>query len=291
MSQPTVRRLWPFSLLRLEAEYAGSLMGRGDPSAIHIEGGPGAVLAFHGYAGTPQEVRLVADVAVKLGLAVHAPRLPGHTDVATGLYEVGWRDWAEAARVELFRVSEEARSKVVVAGLSLGSLLATHLAATFRDRVAGLLVMASAIRLRLSTTGVPLLLCEALQPMGNRFAIRKTSPDIRDPEARRSHLTYDVNPIRGAVEVLRAGRVVRGELSNVTCPVLAIHGQLDRVCPPHNAFVLARSVGTRDVEVAIMPRSGHIVSVDYDRAQVAERVESFLRRVAKPCAEVSRAHR
>jgi len=281
MSEHVLRRFWPFSLVRLESEYPGSLVGRGDPSAIHVDGGPGAVIAFHGYAGTPQEVRLLTEVAGKLGLAAHAPRLPGHTDVATGLYGVGWSEWAEAARAELFRVSDRAQSKVVVAGLSLGSLLAAHLAATFPDRVAGLIVLANAIRLRLATTGVPLLLCEALKPYQNRFAVLKLAADIRDPEAKSRHLTYDVNPIRGAVEVLRAGRVVRGELGRVTCPVLAIHGRLDRVCSPQNADELARSVGTRDVEVAIMPRSAHIVSVDYDRDEVAAKVEAFLRRVAR----------
>jgi carboxylesterase len=281
MSEHVPRRWWPFSLLRWESEYAGSLVGRGDSSAIHLDGGPGAVLAFHGYAGTPQEVRLVTDVASKLGLAAHAPRLPGHTDVATGLYTAGWSERAEAARAELVRVSEATHSKVVVAGLSLGSLLAAHLAATLPDRVAGLVVMANAIRLHLATIRLPLLLFEALHPYDNRFAVSKVSADIRDPEARRHHLTYDVNPIRGAVEVLRAGRLVRGELSQVTCPVLAIHGKLDRVCPAENARELARSVGTRDVEVDIMPRSAHIVSVDYDRDVVAAKVEAFLRRVAR----------
>ncbi|HEY3592691.1 MAG TPA: alpha/beta fold hydrolase [Polyangiaceae bacterium] len=270
------RRFWPLSMFELASTYAGRLIGEGDPSAIHIEGRHGAVLAFHGYAGTPQEVRLVTDVARDLGFAAHAPRLPGHGADATGLYSAGWREWSEAASTELIRVSDEAKSKVVVAGLSLGSLLASHLAAAFPERVAGLLVMANAIRLRLGTVGAPLLVCETLRPFGNRFCIRKLSADIRDPEARRKHLTYDVNPIAGAVEVVRAGRIVRSELSKVSCPVLAVHGALDRVCPVQNARELARRVGTRDVEVAIMQRSAHIVTVDYDRDQVAARVSSFL---------------
>jgi carboxylesterase len=280
MSQHAFRRLWPLSLIEMESAYAGSLVGQGNPAAIHVEGRHGAVLAFHGYAGTPQEVRLVTDVAVDLGFAAHAPRLVGHAVDASGLYSVGWEEWAEAAKIEFLRVSEIAACKIVVAGLSLGSLLAAHLAATFPDRVAGLVVMANAIRLRLFTAGAPLLVFEALRPFDNRFSVRKASADIRDPEARRAHLTYDVNPIRGAVEVLRAGRFVRSELPRVTCPVLAVHGRFDRVCAPQNAYELARRVGTRDVEVAIMPRSGHIVTADYDRDEVARRVAAFLRRVA-----------
>jgi carboxylesterase len=271
---------WPFSLVKPEHSYSGRLVGTGDPSAIHTDGRPGAgaVLAFHGYAGSPREVRVVTDAGAELGFSARAPRLPGHGPTATSLLSVGWREWAAAAQSDLLRVAQASQSKVVVAGLSLGSLLATHLAANFREQVSGLIVLANALHLRLLTAS-PLLLFERFAPLDNRFSISKKAPDIRDPAARRAHVTYDVNPIRGAVEVLRAGRIVRAELGNVTCPTLVIHGALDRVCPPSNAYAFARALGTSDVEIAIMPRSGHIVSVDYDRQAVASRVAAFLRRV------------
>lgn len=271
---------WPFSLVKPEGHYSGRLVGTGDPSAIHADGRPGAgaVLAFHGYAGSPREVRVITDAGVDLGLSAHAPRLPGHGPAATSLLSVGWSDWVAAAQDELLRVAQASRSRVVVAGLSLGSLLATHLAATFRQQVAGLIVLANALHLRRRTAS-PLLLFERFAPLDNRFSIVKKAPDIRDPIARSAHVTYDVNPIRGAVEVLRAGRIVRAELGNVICPALVIHGALDRVCPPSNAHAFARCLGTSNVEIAIMPASGHIVSVDYDRQAVAARVAAFLRRV------------
>jgi carboxylesterase len=267
--------------LGLERSYGGQLVGGGDPSAIHIDAGrvPGAVLAFHGFAGTPNEVRVIVDAATDLGLAAHAPRLPGHGSEARTLLSVGWNDWARAARDELVHASDLSKAKVVVAGLSLGALIATHLAATFPERVAGLVVLANAIRLS-ATVRLPLRFFEVVKPFENRFFVRKTGPDIRDPVARRAHTTYDVNPIAGAVEVLRAGRVVRAELANVRCPALIVHGALDRVCPPENASSFANELGSSDVEIALMSRSGHIVSVDCDRREVAARVASFLRRVA-----------
>jgi dipeptidyl aminopeptidase/acylaminoacyl peptidase len=88
-----------------------------------------------------------------------------------------------------------------------------------------------------------------------------------------------VTPIHGAVEVLRAGRQVRAELSGVTCPTLVIHGALDKVCPPSNATRFASALGTKDVEIAIMQHSGHIVSADTDRAEVARLTEAFVQRM------------
>jgi pimeloyl-ACP methyl ester carboxylesterase len=161
----------------------------------------------------------------------------------------------------------------------MGALLAAHLAAEHGDRVAGLIALANATRLCLPSPALELALCELLRPFDNGFYVPKAGADIRDLEVRRGHLTYDVTPVRSAVEVLRAGRLVRAELSRVTCPTLVIHGALDQVCPVSNAARFARALGTTDVQVAIMPRSGHIVSADGDRAEVARLTELFLQRL------------
>jgi carboxylesterase len=195
------------------------------------------------------------------------------------LMNVGWKDWVEDA-ARSFAEATRTNERVVVGGISLGSLLATHLAVTRPDRVAGLVVLANAAWLRVSSFRLPLWLCERLDLFDNRFYLPKHGADIRDPVARSAHLTYELNPIRSAIEVLRAGRVVRPELSRVKCPTLVIHGRLDQVCPVDNARRFAKRLATRDVEVRIMPGSGHIVSVDVDRWEVASAIDAFLRRVA-----------
>jgi len=265
----------------LEGPYTGRLVGEGDPSAISFDGevGRGAMLALHGFAGTPNEVRTAADVARKRNLFVRAPRLAGHGPDARQLMEVGWTDWVQTATDAFLDLENRAGTPVVVCGLSLGALLATHLAAIYPERVAGLIAMSNATWLHFPSPGLSLALCDLFKPFGNRFYLPKSGADIREPEARRKHLTYDVNPARSAVEVLHAGRLVRGELANVKCPTLVVHGQLDRVCPVANAERFARALGTTNVEVAIMANSGHIVSVDWDRGTVAERISDFLGRV------------
>ena len=268
--------------LTLEDGRYGRLVGSGDPSSIRVDGlwGHGGLVAFHGYAGTPNEVRILTDSAVRLGLFARAPRLPGHDDDVRHLLKTGWEDWVTGATSALFELAGATTRRVIVAGLSMGALLAAHLAARHPERVAGLIALANATRLRLPSPALVLAFCELLRPFDNHFYVPKAGADIRDPEARGRHLTYDVTPIRGAVEVLRAGRQVRAELSRVTCPTLVIHGALDQVCPPDNAHRFARALGTKDVEVALMPNSGHIVSADVDRAEVARLVEAFIRRVS-----------
>jgi len=270
-------------MVTLEDGRYGRLTGTGDASAIVIEGerGRGAVLALHGFAGTPNEVRVLTEVAARLHLPARAPRLAGHDADVKNLLAATWSDWVRGATLALFDLADAAGTPVVVAGLSLGALLAAHLAAAHPDRVAGLVALSNATRLRLPSPGLMLMLCAAFRPFGNDFYVPKDGADIRDAEARLLHLTYDVTPVRSAIEVLRAGRLVRRELAKVKCPTLVVHGKLDRVCPVGNAYRFAAALGTTDVEVAIMPRSGHIVSADADRDEVARRIEAFVRRVAR----------
>jgi carboxylesterase len=195
------------------------------------------------------------------------------------LLKRGWDDWVGDATTALFELAGATTRRVIVAGLSMGALLAAHLAARYPERVGGLIALANATRLRLPSPALILTIFEVLRPLRNEFYIPKAGADIRDLEARGRHLTYDVTPIHGAVEVLRAGRQVRAELSRVNCPTLVIHGVHDQVCPPSNAHRFARALGTQDVEVALMPHSGHIVTADADRAEVARLTEAFVRRV------------
>ncbi len=80
---------------------------------------------------------------------------------------------------------------VIAAGLSLGSLMAAHLAITYPKRVAGLVMLANAAWLRPS-------LAWALRAGGllgiPDFMMRKGGSDIADLEARSSQISYTADP-------------------------------------------------------------------------------------------------
>ncbi len=257
----------------------GGLVGEGSPAPIRHAGRGPAVLALHGFAGAPREVALVTDAAAKVGLAAYAPLLPGHGTHARELQLETFESWTAAALAALDELSAGGAS-VVVAGISLGSVLATHLAVLRPRQVAALVVLASAVRLNPVFPGLPLAALERTPLRAADLYVPKAGADIRDAVAARTHLTYDLQPVRAAIEVVRAGRIVRGELALVRCPTFVAHGALDRVCPVGNATHLARHVGTEDVELLILPRSAHIVTEDVERELLAARLERFLRRVA-----------
>lgn len=249
------------------------LIGSGDPSPIEVVGRAPRVLAFHGFGGTPQEVALVTTVAASLGLGARAPLLPGHGTSVAELAAERWPSWVAAAEGELEALGDD--GPAVVAGLSLGSLIAAHLAATRPGRVRALILLANAAWLAAPSSWA----LAAVDRFGIRdFWVPKVTSDIADPAARRDHLTYGAQPVHAAISVQRAGAIVREELARITCPVLIAHGARDRVCPVANAERVAARLGSSDQRMVILPRSRHIITRDVERELLRSELERFLRR-------------
>lgn len=259
---------------RLRDKLLGALSGDA-PAAIRVQGNAPGVLAFHGFGGTTREVELCTEVAEEVGLAALARLLPGHGSHARELAKTRFADWvagAESAYQEL-----AASGPVIAAGISMGSLMAAHLAIAHPERVRGLVMLANAAWLSPA-------LAFALRAGGMLripdFLVRKGGSDIADPEARRTQISYTADPVRAAIDLERSGRALRERLVCVRCPTLIIHGALDRVCPVENAWRVANLLGTSDVRVVILPRSHHIVTRDVEKAHVARELRDFYTRIS-----------
>lgn len=254
----------------------GSLVGVGSPRARDYAGRAPALLALHGFGGTPQEVEILIETARKRGLAASAPLLPGHGTHPRDLTTKTFDDWLSAARGELMRL--RARGKVIVAGMSLGALIAARLAADAPTEVCGLALFGNALRL---SSPYPLRWLAVAQHLHlpHVWWIPKLCPDIEDPAQRPHHLGYDVEPIRAGIEVYRGGLATVPRLKNITCPTLIVHGALDKVCPVSNVEWVKQALGTTDVTTVILPRSGHVIVEDYERDRAAASLAAFIDRL------------
>jgi carboxylesterase len=233
------------------------------------------VLAFHGFTGTPQEVELVVDVARELGLAAEAPLLPGHGVRVAELAQTSFADWLAAAEQHFSRVAE--RGPVIVAGLSMGSLLAFHLAKNHPQQTRGVIALSNAMWLGQPWPTLALKLVDRLRLPD--FWMSKSAPDLGDREQRALHLTYNAQPIRAAISLLRAGERLSEELTQVHAPTLLLHGAKDRVAPVQNAFRVAVRLGTTDKRTVVFERSHHILTRDVERDAVRTEIRAFVSRV------------
>src|ERR1700730_7065678 len=96
--------------------------------AASYPGGPHGVLVIHGFTGSPQSMRPLADAIARAGFAVELPRLPRHGTAIEDLIPIGWAEWSAAVEDAYDELASRC-DRVAVVGLSLGGALAVWLAA------------------------------------------------------------------------------------------------------------------------------------------------------------------
>jgi carboxylesterase len=112
-----------------------------------------------------------------------------------------------------------------------------------------------------------------------RLLPKPNGPDIADPAMRAASQSYRAMPLAAVLELLRLRAVVRAELGRVRQPTLQHHGRNDHSVPVTNLELLRQKLGSRDIETHVLERSWHVVTVDYDREEVARLAVAFLDRV------------
>lgn len=233
-----------------------------DPSPFDFSGGPIGVLLLHGFTGAPPEMRLIGEFLAAQGYTVVAPLLPGHGTQPVDLNLVRWQDWTTAAQAAYADLASRT-NQVIVGGLSMGGLLALHLAVTVSgEKLRGLMLFAPGLRLidrRLPVTPI----ARYIRPLLPRDP--KVQSDLADPEADQRLWYYEQYPVGGASQLWRLQRVVRRQLGRVTAPIILFQGRLDRSIRSDNPQAILNSVGSTDKELVWLENSGHALVVDAER--------------------------
>lgn len=242
-----------------------------DPSPFYLEGGPVGALLIHGFTGSPPEMRLVGDDLHRRGLTVSGPLLPGHGTSVEEMNACKWADWtghAEKAWADL-----QARcTAVFVGGLSMGALLALHLAAHHPD-LPGAILYSPAIAVNDRLIFLTPLLKRLIR---KRPKSDNSDSDLTDPQAHLRLWSYEENPAAAAHELLKLILRVRKRLPQVTCPLLIVHSTRDQAIHPHSARTVYERSGSTDKEMITLHHSGHCLTVDSEWEAVAEKTYQFI---------------
>jgi carboxylesterase len=234
------------------------------------EGGPHGALVLHGFTGSPQSMRGLAEAFAAAGFAVELPRLPGHGTTVEDMGTTSWADWSAAAEEAYEKLSARC-DKVVVAGLSMGGTLTCWLA-TRHPGIAGIVVINGAVQ---GDDGSLLKLVDdaiaggvvTMPAVGNDIAAEGVT-----------ELAYDAVPVAGTRELLLAVNELEPNLRDIRCPVLIMNSPQDHVVPPAASDHLAEEV-SGPVERVTLQRSFHVATLDHDKDLIEERAVAFARRV------------
>jgi carboxylesterase len=233
-------------------------------------GGPHGVLVLHGFTGSPQGLRGLAQAFADAGFATELPRLPGHGTSAEDLATTGWADWSAAADAAYQDLASRC-DKVVVAGLSMGGALAAWLAANHSE-IAGLVLVNPAVE-PMGQDAVDLF--RQMLAGGTEY-IPGIAGDIA--EEGQTELSYEMTPVRSLLSLIEQGEALATVLSGIACPTILFTSPQDHVVPPSASEYYAERV-SGPVERVTLERSYHVATLDYDRHDIEKGAVEFALRV------------
>lgn len=228
------------------------------------ERGPVACLLLHGFAGSPAEVRPLAEALAARDITVRVPLLPGHGTTPDDLRRTRWPQWVRAAETELADL--QARfEQVHVVGFSMGGLLALYLAA--HRPVTSVVTLSCPIKLADWR--------QILVPLA-RFFVKDYPARISNPDLAAQLDSYDRFPMDAIHSLLRLARQVRKDLPRVTAPLLALQGDQDKWIAAESGEYILANIITSDKTLQRLPGRNHLITLEHGREEVFDAVYSWV---------------
>lgn len=259
-------------------------------NAYFFPGGPAGVLLIHGLGGTPVEIKRVGKSLARAGYTVYGMQLAGHCGTEADLVATRWQDWYASVEAAHTRLARQCRT-VFAAGLSMGAVLALHLAAQRPAAVAGVGLYSITLKCDgWSISKFNFLLPLVLSfPWGRNHGFCESHPyGIKDERLRRvvvRKMTAGASADAGLLrtpgvsirELQRLVTVVKRELPRIRTPALVLHATEDDVASVRtNAGYLKRHLGG-PVDLVLLDDCYHIITVDRQRHEVTNHSLRFFK--------------
>ncbi|PJF23193.1 MAG: hypothetical protein CUN56_02220 [Phototrophicales bacterium] len=248
---------------------------------LHLQGRIGC-LCLHGISASPHEVRWLCDYLAEKGISTHAPRLTGHGATDYRLHRhAHWQDWYLNA-LDGYHLLRQHCDHVFVAGLSMGGLLATLLAAS--QPVDGLIVMASPLELHGNKLLPYARWIKFIRPFihlpdHSEFPERLKAFQQKRGDRVIGRVRYDTWSTQAIEELTKLMTLAASYAPQVTAPALLLYSQADPTVPLINQQRLAEKLGSTQISCHTYETSGHILTQDVEHQDVFERIHHFIMQI------------
>lgn len=211
-----------------------SIMPGAEP--LSVDGGPTGVLALHGFTGSPQSMRPLAEAMAAAGHTVELPRLPGHGTTVDDMQTTSWDDWS--AHVERAYIDLASRTdRVIVTGLSMGGTLTLWLASQHPE-IAAIMPINPAGRPDQDTIdGLEAFIASGAETLDG------IGSDIAKPGV--VEVAYELTPLRPLLSLQRAVIDLAETFETITIPTVLVTSTQDHVVPADVSDYIAERLEAR----------------------------------------------
>ncbi len=262
------------------------------------------VVLIHGLTGTPVEMKPLEKHLKKLGVDVENVLLAGHGGSNADVIASTWQQWLQSARDGVKAILSR-NEKVIICGLSMGSLLASIIAAE-ESRVAGVVICSPTLFYDGSVLDNSLIdwvyasdiprnvmksMVRILPLLGKTFYWEELPPyGIRDQRIQRQITkSIEAAKIGGTnefgvfrtyygplVEMLDMVEVARKSFSKIKVPVLQLHSLDDTIASIHNSTETYLRLASNNKLLFLMTGCDHVMTLDLQRQLVHKMIGRFV---------------
>ena len=229
------------------------------------EGGKTGILVSHGFTGTTQSMRPLAEAFHKAGYSVYAPRLKGHGTHYEDMEQTTYQDWIASVE-EAYAWLSERCDTIFMAGLSMGGTLALYMAANHPE--------IRAISLINAAVEVPSM--EGVKDLQDVRFLDSIGSDIKKPGI--TELAYEKTPVASVKEILNFMELAHKSLNAIHCPALILFSPEDHVVPPNNAQVIYDHISSEEKHIIELTDSYHVATLDHDQQRIIDETIDFFRK-------------
>jgi carboxylesterase len=235
-------------------------------------------LCLHGLGATPHEVAWLGAYLAHRGVTTYGPRIAGHGTDYNDLRRVRMEDWYVSA-LDGYHLLRGCCSRVFIAGLSMGGLLSLLVASALP--VDGVIIMAAPVQIpgaRLLPRARWIKYIRSQFPVADitDFPQRLTAEQEQRGEPALGRVRYNIWPTHALEQFHRLMIAADACLPQVTAPTLLLYSEADATVPLINRDYIRQRLGSDHIETYTFLRSGHILTQDYDRDEVFQRVGDFI---------------
>jgi carboxylesterase len=233
-----------------------------------------AVLAIHGFGGTPCELYLLAKSLNEAGYEVSVPCLKHHGEDLEELDKSNYHDWigtVESAYAEL----KSRFATVYVTGLSMGGLLSLYLA-EHHDDIKAVAVMAPALiyKNKSSYLAPMIRVFKKHLPWDGTFKLEPEPAALLDEGVKGTS-------VPAAIQMTHLQNNVRHHLSKIKAPLLIFQSHADTLVDPKTETYVLNHISSKEKQGVYFEKTSHVMPLDSDREEIFKDIKAFFEQHAE----------
>lgn len=240
--------------------------------AVRPNGTENLVLFIHGFMGGPAQFDDWMCALYAHGYACVAVLLPGHGGDAREFGRNGAADWARHLQAEIEKL-RDSYARIFLVGHSMGGLLALQASLISENKIAGVFLIATPLKLRIwqwRSLGQRVRLLGYPQTHAIKIAYSQANSIGK---LRLFPLSHWGKPLRGLFSLMKTTKAC---LADVFVPVAMLHSKNDETTAFASSQLLQDGLCHTRCEAWRLETAWHAYYTEADRAFIAEKLVAFI---------------